>query len=156
MIKFLFTRFEEIIGSLMLGVMTIVAFANVIVRYCTVYSFAWTEELTINFFVWIVLLGASREFREGGHLSMSLLYSALPSVPRFACYMLGVVCTCIFFGVLAWLGGLEILDEMSLDATSESLGIPVWWYTIATPLFSLLIIFRVLQRAVRDVILNRI
>ncbi len=56
----------------------------------------------------------------------------------------------IFFGALAYAGALEVLDEISLDVTSESLGIPVWWYTIATPLFSLLVIFRMLQRSLGD------
>ena len=41
-------------------------------------------------------------------------------------------------------------DEIDLEATSEALGIPVWWYTIATPAFSLLIIFRIAQRAIED------
>ena len=42
------------------------------------------------------------------------------------------------------------LNKNDLESISESLGIPVWWYTIATPLFSLLIIFRMLQRSCAD------
>ena len=55
MLRFLDTRFEELLGSLLLAVMVSIAFINVIVRYCTSFSFAWTEELTVNFFVWVVL-----------------------------------------------------------------------------------------------------
>ena len=55
-----------------------------------------------------------------------------------------------FFGALCWTGTLEVLDEYDLESISESLGIPVWWYTSATPLFSLLIIFRMLQRSCAD------
>lgn len=49
MLRFLDTRFEELLGSLLLAVMVSIAFINVIVRYCTSFSFAWTEELTVNF-----------------------------------------------------------------------------------------------------------
>lgn len=148
--RYLDTRFEEILGSVLLAVMVTIAFVNVIVRYCTSFSFAWTEELTVNFFVWVVLLGTARSFRDGGHLRMTLLYETLPRGVRCFCYWLAIAVGIVFFGALCWTGTLEVLDEYELEAISESLGIPVWWYTIATPLFSLLIIWRMVQRAFAD------
>lgn len=143
-------RFEDYLGSSMLAAMAAIAFINVVVRYCTSFSFAWTEELTINFFVWITMLGTARAFREGGHLGMTALYDALPRRFRRVCYWGSVLLAVCFFGALFWTGLTEVLDEIDLEATSEALGIPVWWYTIATPAFSLLIIFRIAQRAVED------
>lgn len=148
--RYLETRFEEILGSVLLAVMVTIAFVNVIVRYCTSFSFAWTEELTVNFFVWVVLLGTARSFRDGGHLGMTLLYESLPRQIRRLCYWAAIIICIVFFGALCWTGSLEVVDEYELEAISESLGIPVWWYTSATPLFSLLIIYRMLQRAVAD------
>lgn len=150
MLRLLESRFEEILGSVLLAIMAGITFINVIVRYCTSFSFAWSEELTINFFVWVVMLGTARVFREGGHLGMTLLYDALPRGARKACYMLSVLICLAFFGALCWAGTLEVLDEYELEVTSESLGIPVWWYTVATPVFSGLIIGRMLQRACAD------
>ena len=148
--RFLDTRFEELLGSVLLAVMVTIAFVNVIVRYWTSFSFAWTEELTINFFVWVVLLGTARSFRDGGHLGMTLLYESFPRPARMVCYWIGIVICGAFFGALCWTGILEVIDEYELEAISESLGIPVWWYTIATPAFSLLVIVRMLQRSVTD------
>ena len=150
MLRFLGAHFEELLGSVLLAIMATIAFINVIVRYCTSFSFAWTEEMTVNFFVWVVLLGTARASRTGGHLGMTLFYDALPRPARRACQWIGIAVCVIFFGALAYAGALEVLDEISLDVTSESLGIPVWWYTIATPLFSLLVIFRMLQRSLGD------
>ncbi|MBO4312747.1 MAG: TRAP transporter small permease subunit, partial [Desulfovibrio sp.] len=65
---FLDRHFEELLGSIMLAVMALIAFANVIVRYCTTFSLAWTEEITINFFVWVVLLGTACAFRDNTNL----------------------------------------------------------------------------------------
>ena len=143
-------RFEDLLGSFILAVMAIIAFINVIVRYCTSFSFAWTEEITINFFVWITMLCTARAFREGGHLGMTALYDSLPLRYRRLCYWGSVLLGVCFFGALCWTGLTEVMDEIDLDATSEALGIPVWWYTIATPAFSLLIIFRIAQRAFED------
>ena len=150
MLRFLGDHFEELLGSALLAVMAVIAFVNVIVRYCTSFSFAWTEEMTVNFFVWVVLLGTARVFRTGGHLGMTLFYDTLPRPVRHLCQWIGIVVCVVFFGALAYAGALEVLDEMSLEVTSESLGIPVWWYPIATPLFSLLVIVRMLQRSLAD------
>ena len=147
---FLDKHFEELLGSIMLAVMALIAFANVIVRYCTTFSLAWTEEITINFFVWVVLLGTACAFRDSTNLGMSILYSALPRTWRKLSYWLGILLCFVFFGALCWTGVLEVIDEIDLESQSESLGIPVWWYTIATPVFSLLIIFRMAQRSFKD------
>ena len=104
MLRFLDTRLEEMLGALLLAVMVTIAFVNVVVRYCTPFSFAWTEELTINFFVWIVLLGSARSFRDGSHLGMSILYDALPKSLRFCCYLLSMA---LCFG-LSLLGAILI------------------------------------------------
>ena len=85
--SFLDKRFEDILGSIMLAVMVTITFLNVIVRYCTNFSFAWTEEVTINFFVWVVLLGTARAFREGSNLCMNLLYDACPRTTRLFLYL---------------------------------------------------------------------
>lgn len=145
MLRLLDARFEEILGSLLLAIMAVIAFANVIVRYCTSFSFAWSEEITVNFFVWITMLGAARAFRSGQHLAMNIVYNALPKNGRRVCNILVLLICLIFFGALFYTGALEVIDEYELDSISESLGIPVWLYTIATPLFSLLIIFRMFQ-----------
>ncbi|MBO4300709.1 MAG: TRAP transporter small permease [Desulfovibrio sp.] len=148
--KFLDNHAEETFGALLLALMALIAFVNVIVRYCTTFSFAWTEELTVNFFVWAVLLGTACVFRKGGNLSMTVLYNVCPRRLRLCFLGLALALGVIFFGCLAYFGVLEVVDEYQLESTSESLGIPVWWYTLATPFFSLLIIFRMLQRVYLD------
>lgn len=146
MLAFLDAHFEEILGAILLAAMVTIACLNVIVRYCTSFSFAWSEEMTVNFFVWVTMLGTACGFREGKHLAMNIFYNALPRKARLAAFIFSCILCLVFFGALFWTGCLEVIDEYELESISESLGIPVWWYTIATPAFSLLIIFRMLQR----------
>lgn len=150
MLRFLNAHFEELLGSALLAIMVSIAFVNVVVRYCTSFSFAWSEEITINFFVWVTLLGTAKAFRDGTHLAMTIVYNALPKRGRICCYLFACILCLIFFGSLIYTGSIEVWDEYELESISESLGIPVWWYTIGTPLFSALIIFRMLQRTAYD------
>ncbi len=138
------------LGALLLAVMACIAFLNVIVRYCTNLSFAASEELTVNFFVWIVLLGTARAFREGSNFSMNVFYNAMPRQVRKFFYIVSILCCLVFFSSLCWFGTIEVLDELELDVVSESLAIPVWLYTMATPLFSALIIIRIVQKVMED------
>jgi TRAP-type C4-dicarboxylate transport system permease small subunit len=150
MLDFLNKRFEELLGAFLLAVMACVAFINVIIRYCTNFSFAASEEITVNFFVWIVLLGTARAFREGSNFSMNLLYDAMPRCVRKVLYIFSIVCCLTFFAALAYEGYIEVVDEIDLEVVSESLAIPVWLYTICTPAFSVLIIVRILQKVWED------
>jgi len=114
--NFLDRHAEEALGAVLLALMTGIAFVNVVVRYCTTFSFAWSEELTVNLFVWVVLLGAARVFREGGHLSMTLLYKFCPRAARLCFYCLGAALGMAFFGALAFYGVLEVVDEYQLES----------------------------------------
>lgn len=145
--KKVFDHFEEIIGAIMLLVMAIITFANVVTRYVFHHAIAFTEEITINFFVWIVLLGISMAYRHGANLSMTFVYDMMsPKWRKFSFYF-STALSVLFFALLAYLGYIEVRDELALGVTTESLGISVVWYTIALPVLSILIIVRILQSA---------
>lgn len=150
MLKFLNTRFEELLAAFILAIMACIAVINVFVRYCTNFSFSYSEELTVNFFVWIVLLGVSRSFREGSNFCMNLLYDNLPRSIRRVLYLFSVLCCVAFFAALFWTGYIEVKDEIELNVVSESLAIPNWLYTIITPVLSLVTIVRIFQKCVED------
>lgn len=150
MFAFLNRHFEEVLGGIILAIMVTIAFLNVIVRYCTTFSFAWSEELTTNLFVWIVLLGTSCAFRNEANLCVGVFYAKLPKYLRYFAYGLMLLLTITFFGFLCYLGFLEVCDEIELERVSDSLELPYWIYSGPVPLFSLLIIVRLLQRAYSD------
>ncbi len=91
MLAFLDAHFEEILGAILLAAMVTIAFLNVIVRYCTSFSFAWSEEMTVNFFVWVTMLGTACGFREGKHLAMNIFYNALPRKARLAAFIFSCI-----------------------------------------------------------------
>ena len=149
MVKKFFDNFEEILGSFLVAVMVTISFVNVITRYFIKMSLSWSEEITVNLFVWVILLGTAVAFKKGCHLGMSFIYDRLPAGVRKALFIISVLICLIFFSSLGWMGYLEVLDEIDLEVTTESLAIPVWYYTTAVPVFSGLVIVRILQNMVQ-------
>ena len=139
---------EEIVGAVCMGVMVTIAFINVITRYLFEFSFAFTEELTIYLFVWATLMGASIAFREGSHIVVSVIYNRFGIRSRKVLDILNAVTAILFFSLLFYYSTLEVLDEILLGVKTEAISLPVWWFTIAMPVSSLLIIFRILFQAV--------
>ena len=149
MLKFLFNRFEEILGSLVLAVMAVVTFANVVTRYVITYPLAFTEEITVSLFVWLVMLGTSIGFRQNAHLAMTFFYDLLPVSAKKFCFYLGNALSIVFFCLMTWLGTVQVLEELELGVTTDALAIPACCYSVAIPLFSVLIIVRIVQSTIR-------
>ena len=68
---------EKIVTSVILVFVTALTFVNVLVRKLTDSQFAWTEELVINLFVLLIMLGCGLCAREGSLISLSLIFDRL-------------------------------------------------------------------------------
>ena len=55
-------------------VITVIAFANVCVRYLSNGKLAYTEELTVNIFVLMIMCGCALCARSGSLISLSLVF----------------------------------------------------------------------------------
>jgi len=142
-------HFEEMLGAVVLTIMAVVTFVNVVTRYVIVFPLAFTEEVTVNLFVWLVLLGASMAFRRNGHLAMGFFYNLMPRSVKKVCFYFSAACSITFFLLLAWLGSIQVMDEIELGVTSDALAISVAWYSIGVPVFSVLIIVRIVQASLK-------
>jgi TRAP-type C4-dicarboxylate transport system permease small subunit len=142
-------RFEEVLCAILFAVMAIITFINIISRYLLKYSFAFTEELVVSFFVWLTLLGTSIAFREQSHLGFSFLVDRLPpKIRRIFLWVSAGLGAALFIFLIYFAMG-QIGEEISLEITSSGIGVPQWWYTIGVPVFSALIVLRVFQGAYR-------
>ena len=151
MMKKILDHFEEILGSIILMVMAVITFANVITRYFIFHALSFTEEVTINMFVWLVMLGTAIAFKKNAHLSMTFIYDRFPPKWRKSFFFFSTFLSFGFFALLAYLGYIEVCDEIDLGVTTESLAIPVCYYTIAVPVFSILICIRIAQSALKTI-----
>jgi len=143
---------DELLGAFLLAAMALITFVNVINRYFFNASLAFSEEITINFFVWITLLGISMAFRRGTNLQMTNLYDRFsPKFKRISIAVSGL----IGFGVFSFLiynSCREIYKNMTFyHTTSEALGLPTWIYSLGTPVFSLFILKEIVSGALKGI-----
>ncbi len=73
-------RIEETIIAVILGVMTIMTFANVVARYVFNSNIFYALELTVFLFAWLVLLGASYAVKKTSHLGVDAVVNIFGAV----------------------------------------------------------------------------
>ncbi len=97
---------EETLIAVILGLMTLLTFANVIVRYVFNGNILWALEVTVFLFAWMVLLGASYGVKHSVHLGVDILINALPPGPRKALALVAVT-ACLAFSFLILKGSWD-------------------------------------------------
>ena len=120
--------------------MVVIAFLNILSRYIFHFSLAATEEITINLFVWMTVIGIGIAFERGGHMGMVTFFNMFPrALQRTWIIIYSVLAVCLFL-VLDYYMIQAIYDEITLfQARSAALNIPVWIYYLGLPVLSVFI-----------------
>jgi len=142
-------KIEEFFAALTMAAICLITFANVLVRYFTDESFAFTEEFSVFLMVVLTFVGASAAFAKNSHIRMSFFVERLPA--RAAHYIeIGVMlAAAALFALIAWYGTRLLLDDWNFGTTSPGIGIPQWIYTLWLPLLSAVIVLRIAGRIAR-------
>ena len=149
-------RIDHVITALLLFVMAAIAFINVLSRYFFHFSFAATEEITINLFVWMTVLGSGIAFERGGHLGMVTLYNWFPKPLKKSVVILSAVLSALLFVLVNIYMIQAIYDEITLfRAASAALGIPVWIYYAGVPVLSVFVFRGVYRNAAKRLTILR-
>ncbi len=99
-------QIEETIIAVLLGLMTVVTFANVIARFVFNSNILWALELTVFMFAWLVLLGASYAVKKHAHLGVDAILNMLAPGPRKVLAIISVAC-CLAFSLLMLKGAYD-------------------------------------------------
>lgn len=95
----LIDHIEETVIAALLGMMTLLTFANVIARYVFNTNILWALELTVFMFGWLVLLGASYAVKKHAHLGVDAVINLLSDPARRIVALLAVG-ACLLFSLL--------------------------------------------------------
>lgn len=142
-------KIEEFCAAMAMALICCITFANVLVRYFTDVSFAFTEEFSIFLMVVLTLFGASAAFARNTHIRMTYLTDRLPRPMARAVELFIMALAAIMFAVMTWYGSFLFWDDWQFDTTSPGIGIPQWLYTIWLPLLSAVIFLRIVGRTIR-------
>ena len=142
-------KLEEYTAGIAIGILGIITFANVVVRYLTNFSFAFTEELSVFLMVLVALVGGSSVMAKGGHLKIMFVVDRLSAERRRIVSLMANALTAIMFLLLAIFGARMAWDEYRFEVTSPGLGVPTWIYTVWLPVLSLAIFGRAVGVMIR-------
>ncbi|MFH0995516.1 MAG: TRAP transporter small permease [Pseudomonadota bacterium] len=140
---------EETLAGIAIGILGLITFANVAVRYLTNFSFAFTEEFSVFLMVLVALLGGSSVMAKGGHIKIMFLVDRLSPGRKRGVGLMANVATAVMFLLLAIFGARMAWDEYRFEVTSPGLGLPTWIYTVWLPLLSLAIFGRAIGVMIR-------
>jgi C4-dicarboxylate transporter DctQ subunit len=95
----LIDQIEETVIAALLGLMTVITFANVIARYLFNSNILWALEITVFMFGWLVLLGASYAIKKHAHLGVDVIINMLEPPGRRILALISVA-ACLVFSLL--------------------------------------------------------
>jgi len=94
---------EETLIAVILGLMTVVTFANVIARYVFNANILWALETTVFLFAWLVLIGASYCVKVRAHIGVDVILNMVSPGMRRVLTLVSVA-ACLAFSVLLLIG----------------------------------------------------
>lgn len=142
-------RIEQAVGAAVMATIACITFANVVVRYLTNISFAFTEEYSVALMVIMALVGSAAACATDRHIRMTFFVDKLAPGPRRRIELACVALSIVMFAAIAWLGGRHAWDEYRFEVLSPGLGVPQWLYTVWLPTLAALCVLRLVGRLVR-------
>ena len=142
-------RFEEAIAAFAMAMVCLITFVNVLVRYLTDASFAFTEEISVFLLVVLALVGAAGAFARNRNIRVDFFAAMTSATMQRHLEVFGLLLTVLLFALVAWYGARFVADDWKYGTTTPGLGIPQWIYSVWLPILSLLIAARALGRVIR-------
>ncbi len=143
-------RIEDWIGVIVMLLLVAITFANVVVRYFTDESFAWTEEFSVFLMIVLALVAGSAAVARDRNIRIEFFFERGSAARQKRLAILSAAGVAVMFVALAVLGARITWDEYTFGETSPGIGVPSWWYSVWLPVLSLAIALRALALALRN------
>ena len=141
---------EDWLTVIVMGALALITFANVLVRYFTNSSFAWTEEISVFLMIVLAMVGGSAAVARDRHIRIEYFAESGPLKRRQRLAQLGALMVALLFTIMAVLSVRLVWDDYRFEETSPGIGIPQWWYSVWLPVLSTLIAVRAVGHYVRS------
>src|SRR5438132_3693395 len=117
-------RIEDWIGVVVMVLLVSITFANVVVRYFTDESFAWTEEFSVFLMIVLALVAGSAAVARDRNIRIEFFFERGNAARQRRLAVLSAVAVAVMFVALAVLGGRVAWDEYTFGETSPGIGVP--------------------------------
>jgi C4-dicarboxylate transporter DctQ subunit len=137
-------RIEEWLLALLMAAMTLLTFAQVVLRYAFNSGLIWALEATTYMFGWAMLVGMCYGIRIGAHIGVDLFVRKMPERAQRA---VGLVTALLGAGyaLILLIGAWHYVDTLRiLGIEAEDLPVERWLLLLPLPLAFLLLLWRLL------------
>ncbi|WP_121062104.1 TRAP transporter small permease [Chachezhania antarctica] len=121
-------EFEESAIALLLGLMTLVTFANVVLRYVFNASLIWGLEVTLILFAWLVVFGVSYCVKVTAHLGVDAVTNLFKPKGRKVLALVSAAC-CIVYAALLLKGSWDYWAPFAALQPTEGRWFPTGFMT---------------------------
>ncbi|PJO35765.1 TRAP transporter small permease [Delftia acidovorans] len=136
---------EDWLTVVIMALLALITFANVLVRYFTSSSFAWTEEISVFLMILLAMVAGSAAVARNAHIRIEYFAEGGSALRRKRLARFGTLMVALLFAVIAALSVRVVWDDYRFEETSPGIGVPQWWYSMWLPICSALITVRALQ-----------
>ena len=141
---------EDWLVVIIMALLALMTFANVLVRYFTDTSFAWTEEISIFLMILLAMVAGSAAVARDQHIRIEYLSSRGSAARKRNLARFSSAMVALLFCMIAILSARVVWDDWRYEETSPGIGVPQWWYSIWLPICSAAITLRALGLYVRQ------
>jgi len=142
-------KIEDWLTVIVMGLLALITFANVIARYFTDQSFAWTEEFSVFLMIVLALVAGSASVARNRQIRIEYFADSGSEQRQRTLARFGALMVFLLFALMAVLSVRVVWDDVRFGETSPGIGIPQWWYTIWLPVFATAIAARALGLFIR-------
>src|SRR5665647_1317236 len=132
-------KIEDWLTVIIMGLLACITFANVLVRYFTDSSFAWTEEFSVFLMIVLAMVAGSAAVARDRHIRIEFFSASGSATRQRRLALFGAAMVALLFFLMAALSVRLVWDDFRFNETSPGIGVPQWWYTIWLPIISLAI-----------------
>ena len=124
---------------------TFITFLAVVGRKTAWYKFTWSEEIVINVFIIMIMCGCALAAREGGLISLSLIYDAVPLKAKKVIATISSAICVAFYIIVIKTGFDKVSSQIASNKRTSILLWPEWVFMIFLPIGSILLLLHTIE-----------
>ncbi len=141
-------RVEEVVAGILLITISVLVFLSAIARTIGM-PINWAQDISLLAFAWLTFVGADIVAKTGNLIRIDMLEKHLPKVIRKTLMVIFDIAMVLFLLILIVYG--FILVSQSWYRSFQTLKMSYAWCTLAVPVGSLLLIFTMGGKFIKDI-----
>jgi C4-dicarboxylate transporter DctQ subunit len=140
-------RAEEYLTAALLAAMTLLTFAQVVLREFD-SGIVWALEATVYMFGWLVLLGISGVVRTDGHIAVDMVTKHLGPVAQKAVALIAMGLSLLYTGLMLVASWTLVARLQAFGSLAHDVPLPRWVLLLSLPIGFALLGLRLMQATV--------